>query len=354
MGFLGGVNFQILVAFVCQLFPTATPARLLAHFFELYRAWKWPTEIRLCHPYPVSGLDLEQFGDRRSPGELMPIITPAYPCRNSSYNVSKATLAIMSEEFALAEKVCKGIRRQTSESDFSIWAPLFEKTEFFCRYQNYIAVRATGSDDDALARWGGWIESRLRKLVDEVQRFPIRQIYPYPKKFTLERDPLAAYWYIGILRHPIFSERSGHSMDLSSAVSLWLNNVKRWDTRSEDMEASVSVMQWKDLPDDKELFPIGKTADKAKHKKWMQLTTLEQNRIKSQSEGTKAAPVVEEEEKVIKEEKEEETKMQAMLGKRIRDGKEANEALKKVSKITSLFDLPVVNGIDTTTPFRYI
>lgn len=35
LGFLGGINWAILVAFVCQLYPTALPATLLARFFQV-------------------------------------------------------------------------------------------------------------------------------------------------------------------------------------------------------------------------------------------------------------------------------------------------------------------------------
>jgi poly(A) polymerase len=35
LGFLGGINCAILVAFVCQLYPTALPATLFARFFQV-------------------------------------------------------------------------------------------------------------------------------------------------------------------------------------------------------------------------------------------------------------------------------------------------------------------------------
>ncbi len=35
MGYFGGVNVNILVAFVCQLYPCASPSRLLSRFFKV-------------------------------------------------------------------------------------------------------------------------------------------------------------------------------------------------------------------------------------------------------------------------------------------------------------------------------
>ena len=37
LGFLGGINWAILVAFVCQLYPSAVPATLFMRFFQVKR-----------------------------------------------------------------------------------------------------------------------------------------------------------------------------------------------------------------------------------------------------------------------------------------------------------------------------
>ena len=43
IGFLGGVNWAILVGFVCKLYPNSSASRVLARFFWWMKEWKWPT-----------------------------------------------------------------------------------------------------------------------------------------------------------------------------------------------------------------------------------------------------------------------------------------------------------------------
>lgn len=55
-------------------------------------------------------LGFSVWDPRRNPRDrshLMPIITPAYPCMNSSYNVSVSTLCVMMEQFQHGHKICE-------------------------------------------------------------------------------------------------------------------------------------------------------------------------------------------------------------------------------------------------------
>ena len=108
-GFLGGVNWALLVARICQLYPNAVPSMLVSRFFRVYTQWRWPNPVMLCE-IKEGTLGLPIWDPRKNPRDrthLMPIITPAYPCMNSSYNVSMSTLRVMTEQFETGNEICK-------------------------------------------------------------------------------------------------------------------------------------------------------------------------------------------------------------------------------------------------------
>ncbi|TRY77582.1 hypothetical protein DNTS_007218 [Danionella cerebrum] len=110
LGFLGGVSWAMLVARTCQLYPNAVASTLVHKFFLVFSKWEWPNPVLLKQPEDCN-LNLPVWDPRVTPSDryhLMPIITPAYPQQNSTYNVSASTRAIMVEEF---KRVCSSVTR---------------------------------------------------------------------------------------------------------------------------------------------------------------------------------------------------------------------------------------------------
>jgi poly(A) polymerase len=46
-GFLGGVNWAILVGQICQLYPNALASTLMSRLFTVFHQWRWPNPILL-------------------------------------------------------------------------------------------------------------------------------------------------------------------------------------------------------------------------------------------------------------------------------------------------------------------
>ena len=203
LGYLGGVNCNILVAFVCQLYPAASPSTLLTRFFQVYASWQWPKPVMLNkiqqNPPNMVGKDRIVWSAEIYPHHLMPILTPAYPSMNSTEKVTRHTLAIMQQEFAQSHAVIKSIISERGK-DFRIdWDRLFEPSDFFLRYTHYLGCHIIGAGPDAESRsWIGFAESRVLGFSRFLEFLPLRHpLHFYPVVSRTDKSPNSVCYFIG-------------------------------------------------------------------------------------------------------------------------------------------------------------
>ncbi|XP_056113011.1 poly(A) polymerase gamma isoform X2 [Rhinichthys klamathensis goyatoka] len=201
LGFLGGVSWAMLVARTCQLYPNAVAATLVHKFFLVFSKWEWPNPVLLKQPED-SNLNLPVWDPRVNPSDryhLMPIITPAYPQQNSTYNVSTSTRTIMSEEFKNGLTVTDEILLGKAD-----WSKLFEPPNFFQKYKHYIVLTASASTEENHLEWIGLVESKIRVLVGNLERneyITLAHVNPqsFPgSKENRNENEFVSMWFIGI------------------------------------------------------------------------------------------------------------------------------------------------------------
>ncbi|WJX35835.1 Nuclear poly(A) polymerase 4 [Trifolium repens] len=247
-GFLGGVNWAILVARVCQLYPNAIPSMLVSRFFRVYSQWRWPNPVMLC-PIEENELQLPIWDPRRNHRDryhIMPIITPAYPCMNSSYNVSTSTLRVMMEQFCHGNKICDEIELSKSQ-----WSALFQPYVFFEAYKNYLQVDIVALDADDLLLWRGWVESRLRQLTLKIERdtHGMLQCHPYPHEYADTSKPCAhSAFFMGLQRKEGVRGQEGQQFDIRETVDEFRQEIVSYGYWKPGMEIYVSHVRRKQLP----------------------------------------------------------------------------------------------------------
>ncbi|XP_074874606.1 poly(A) polymerase gamma-like [Buteo buteo] len=202
LGFLGGVSCAVLVARTCQLYPNALASTLVNKFFLVFSEWEWPRPV-LLKQQEESSLNLPVWDPRVNPSDryhVMPIITPAYPQQNSTYNVSTSTRAVMVEEFRHGLAVTNEILQGKSD-----WSKLFEPLDFFQKYKHYIVLTASASTKEHHLEWIGLVESKIRVLVGNLERNEFISIaHVKPQSFPGSRElckqsGYVSMWFLGIM-----------------------------------------------------------------------------------------------------------------------------------------------------------
>ena len=146
-GYCGGVAYAILVAYICKENPNLETCQLLDTFFRYYRyrEWNYNNPIHLCPILNDPELvkfkieDESLFYKQDQHADFFPIITPAFPSMNSTYNVSLTTRNIMITEMEKAMEITKHMMKQKTNNKTS-WKRLFKKFPFFKAYSHFIQI----------------------------------------------------------------------------------------------------------------------------------------------------------------------------------------------------------------------
>lgn len=191
MGFPGGVAWAMLVARVCQLYPKANGAVIVNKFFHIIRRWPWPQPVLLKQPED-GPLQVRVWNPKVYKGDgyhLMPIITPAYPSMCATFNITHSSKAIIQKELDhFANQVDQIMLGKVP------WKSLFVKHTFFTQdYKYYIIVNAASTTKENSKIWGGFVESKIRLLVQSLERHSSIQLARpfnkgYERKHMYPRD----------------------------------------------------------------------------------------------------------------------------------------------------------------------
>jgi poly(A) polymerase len=236
-GFLGGINWAILVAWCQQQSPDCDrPTLLIKLFFDTSGSWKWPAPVMLapiqvappddCPALPVWNARNNNNTNTNTVRELMPILTPAYPAMNSAYNVGLAQFRRVQDE----------LRRARGVHPLSLLLEL--PTPFFYQHEHFLQVTVSSGDNDNVA-WLKFVESRLRVLISSLETDQV-QVWPFARWFELGKSRHA--WFMALR----FS--SAAPVDLRHLASDFVWQVNNWSQRTKDMDVALAHVLAQDLP----------------------------------------------------------------------------------------------------------
>lgn len=259
LGFFGGITWAILVARVCQLFPYYCVAALVSRFFRVYDRWNWRNPVLLCplrESSQVAGLmSFRVWNPKLYPQDrmhLMPVITPAFPSMNSTHNVSETTKKIFLDEFHRAQELVSQVEQSRIP-----WSDLYKELPFFTQHKYFIHVEILGKSKPVFLKWKGWIESKLRRLVKNLESIHQIEVRPWPDAIEFEDKDWssAAAMFMGliVIKSSTGNNASqGQTINLRQQVTQFVEMISQWPSANEHKglyDVRVRDVRRRDLPE---------------------------------------------------------------------------------------------------------
>lgn len=278
LGFLGGVNWAILVAWVCKHYPDANVSRTLNIFFDVFSKWQWNIPVllgdKIADSPPICdtltqtrAIQLQAWNPSVNPRDrlhLMPIITPAYPSMNSSYNVDFPQLRCIQHEMILTNSMLSRSTPKANKVNTSpenIYSKLFQPSDFFERHEQYIQINISSTNEADFTKWFRFVESKLRNLISslettEVHAWPFARFFEV-NKYQSKTDKIVETCqtsskvrgyekclFIGLRFAPGID-----AIDVRHLTMDFLFKVNNWDNRNEStMELTLAYLSASDIP----------------------------------------------------------------------------------------------------------
>jgi poly(A) polymerase Pap1/endonuclease/exonuclease/phosphatase family metal-dependent hydrolase/2'-5' RNA ligase/uncharacterized protein (UPF0248 family) len=263
VGFLGGYGYMILVAKICQMFPTLRARELVHRFFQVYAQWNWddtPVQLHATSAAAASlGAAIGSGKFRRTARDVLPIVTVTRPYSNCARNVTATTRLLWTEALARA-------------ADCHSYEQLFEPRMMLQEYSSYLRITVATVTVSEFSSWVGWYESRIVSLIQGMESLcPQAVLHPWPFRYASEGSnfPYSGMYYIGVSVQQS-SAATADSKKLASkrfarAVAEFKDEIESWEKKTACMDIQIKQVKASSIPkllrEDRSLCPSQFTAD---------------------------------------------------------------------------------------------